>query len=248
MKHIKALLDREAAKRNHPLELNLERPDPLFVARKQDDDRAILLCALFSYGSAAQIVKFLESIDFEILNENEKEIEHYMQKRYYRFQNAQDVAEIFKTFSRLDKDELHDIALQGYKEHNKILDASRYILKKLHILNPYTSLGYDFLLGQTPTDKTKGVSPHKRWQLFFRWMVRKDVLDLGRWEEIDKADLIIPLDTHTFKVSQKLGLLNRKTYDLEAALLLTRKLKEFDTNDPLKYDFALYRIGQERLV
>ena len=41
----------------------------------------------------------------------------------------------------------------------------------------------------------------------------------------------MPLDTHTFKIAQKLNLLQRKRYDLESAVLLTSKLKEFDLND-----------------
>jgi uncharacterized protein (TIGR02757 family) len=82
--------------------------------------------------------------------------------------------------------------------------------------------------------------------MFLRWMVRSDHLDMGLWSKISKRDLIIPLDTHTFKISQKLGLLQRKSYDMKAALELTKSLKEFDAEDPIKYDFALYRIGQER--
>ncbi|MGB5791469.1 DUF2400 family protein, partial [Poseidonibacter sp.] len=73
-------------------------------------------------------------------------------------------------------------------------------------------------------------------------------LDMGLWSGIDKKDLLLPLDTHTFKVSQKLGLLTRKTYDLKSAILITEKLREFDDADPIKYDFALYRIGQEKIL
>ena len=79
-------------------------------------------------------------------------------------------------------------------------------------------------------------------------MVRDDNLDMGLWKNVDKKDLILPLDTHTFKVSQKLGLLTRKTYDLKSAILITEKLKEFDENDPIKYDFAIYRLGQEKIL
>jgi uncharacterized protein (TIGR02757 family) len=71
---------------------------------------------------------------------------------------------------------------------------------------------------------------------------------MGLWSGVDKSDLIIPLDTHTFNVSKKLGLLSRKSYDLQAAIELTEMLKEFDRSDPLKYDFALYRIGQEKIL
>jgi uncharacterized protein (TIGR02757 family) len=79
-------------------------------------------------------------------------------------------------------------------------------------------------------------------------MVRDEYPDLGLWEKVNKKDLIIPLDIHTHKVSLKLGLIKRKTYDLQAAIELTNKLKEFDPTDPIKYDFALYRIGQFKMV
>ncbi len=71
---------------------------------------------------------------------------------------------------------------------------------------------------------------------------------MGLWSKIDKRDLIIPLDTHTFNVSLRLGLLTRKTYDLKASLELTAKLREFDESDPIKYDFAIYRLGQENIA
>jgi uncharacterized protein (TIGR02757 family) len=58
----------------------------------------------------------------------------------------------------------------------------------------------------------------------------------------------MPLDTHTFKISHQLGLLKRKTYDLQAAIELTDTFKSFDPLDPIKYDFALYRIGQEKIL
>ena len=107
--------------------------------------------------------------------------------------------------------------------------------------------GYGFLVGRTAT-KTRGASPFKRWMMFLRWMVRKDAIDMGLWTGVSRADLIIPLDTHTFSVSQRLGLLRRRNYDLQAAVELTEMLRTFDPQDPVKYDFALYRLGQERLV
>ena len=84
--------------------------------------------------------------------------------------------------------------------------------------------------------------------MFLRWMVRKDNIDMGLWSGVDKRDLIMPLDTHTFNVSKRLGLLKRKTYDLASAIELTETLKGFDESDPLKYDFALYRLGQEKIL
>ena len=123
----------------------------------------------------------------------------------------------------------------------------REIIKKIKEISNYNSKGFEFLIGKIPPDKTKGVSPYKRWNMFLRWMVRDAKPDLGLWKGVEKNRLIIPLDTHTHKVSLNLGLLKRKTYDLQAAIELTDKLKEFDSNDPLKYDFALYRIGQLKI-
>ena len=54
----------------------------------------------------------------------------------------------------------------------------------------------------------------------------------------------MPLDVHTHRVSLNLGLISRKSYDFKAVRELTDKLCEFDPADPIKYDFALYRIGQ----
>ena len=71
---------------------------------------------------------------------------------------------------------------------------------------------------------------------------------MGLWgDAVETKDLILPLDTHTFNVSKRIGLLCRKSYDLKSAILITEKLREFDPKDPIKYDFALYRIGQEKL-
>jgi len=71
---------------------------------------------------------------------------------------------------------------------------------------------------------------------------------MGLWSKIPTNALLMPLDTHTFQVSRKLGLLQRKTYDMRASIELTETLRGFDANDPIRYDFALYRIGQEGIV
>jgi uncharacterized protein (TIGR02757 family) len=84
--------------------------------------------------------------------------------------------------------------------------------------------------------------------MYLRWMVRRDAIDMGLWSGVRRSDLIIPLDTHTFHVSRTLGLLQRRSYDLQAAVELTERLRTFDPQDPVRYDFALYRLGQEKLL
>jgi uncharacterized protein (TIGR02757 family) len=82
--------------------------------------------------------------------------------------------------------------------------------------------------------------------LFLRWMIRKDEIDLGIWNIVPPSKLIIPVDTHIARVSKKLKLVKRKSIDLKFALELTYNLKSFDPNDPVKYDFALCHAGIEK--
>jgi len=86
-------------------------------------------------------------------------------------------------------------------------------------------------------------SPCKRLNLFLRWMVRKDQVDPGLWKSIDKAKLIVPLDVHMARLCRILGLYHQKTPSLAAALKITESFLEITPPDPIKYDFALSRIG-----
>ncbi len=245
---VKKRLDSEVLKRNQLSEISLQKLDPIMVAHRHNDETISLICALFSYGNVKQIVKFLDSLDFSLLESSEKEIEETLKNHYYRFQTSEDVIALFIALKRLKEETtLQVIFKSGYAKENSVIDGINELIKMMQQVQPYSSRGYDFLISKVTT-KTKGAGALKSWMMFLRWMVRDDNIDMGLWSGVDTKDLIIPLDTHTFKVSQKLGLLKRKTYDLEAAIELTCKLKEFDINDPLKYDFALYRIGQEKLL
>jgi hypothetical protein len=91
---IKQLLDKEVLNRNSSSELSYDKPDPLLVAKRFDDEYKILLCALFAYGKASLIVKFLDSLNFDLLNEKEEVIKKELSDYYYRFQNGMDIIKI----------------------------------------------------------------------------------------------------------------------------------------------------------
>ena len=95
--------------------------------------------------------------------------------------------------------------------------------------------------------KPENNSALKRLNMFLRWMVRDGVVDFGIWKSIKKSQLLIPLDTHVARLSREFGLLKRSSNDFKAVLELTSKLKEFDENDPVKYDFALFGLGIESI-
>jgi len=249
-KHTKALnalkikLDELAKEKNSFVSLH-EYADPLQVAKLLDDEVAILICALFAYGNAKNIVSFLKKLDFSLLNLDEKIILKECKNLKYRFQNEKDVANIFITLSRFKKKfSLKEFFTQKYKKGTKLVFIIKEFIDIIYKLNDYRSSGYTFFFSK-PFEEP--LSPLKRYHLFLRWIVRKDELDLGLFDEISPKDLLIALDTHTHKMALNLGLLSRKSYDFKAVLELSESLKKMDKNDPLKYDFALYRMGQLKL-
>ena len=83
----------------------------------------------------------------------------------------------------------------------------------------------------------------KRLNLFLRWMVRCDALDLGVWTGVSPAALVIPLDTHVIRVSQCLRLTRYTSPGWRMAADITASLRALDPSDPVKYDFAICHLG-----
>ena len=83
----------------------------------------------------------------------------------------------------------------------------------------------------------------KRLNLFLRWMVRRDDVDPGGWTGVDASKLIVPLDTHMFRMARKMGFTRRKSADLRTALEITAAFRRIRPDDPVRYDFALTRLG-----
>ena len=112
---------------------------------------------------------------------------------------------------------------------------------------------YFFSLPDFPNRTIKHISSPsqkstcKRLNMFLRWMVRKDEagVDFGIWNRLRPADLICPCDVHVDRVARRLGLIERKQTDWRTAVELTEELRKFDSNDPVKYDFALFGMGVE---
>jgi uncharacterized protein (TIGR02757 family) len=94
------------------------------------------------------------------------------------------------------------------------------------------------------SDPLKG-SAAKRINMYLRWMIRRDNagVDFGIWKNIPQSILSCPLDIHSGNVARKLGLLSRKQNDAKAVQELDTVLRQMDSNDPVKYDFALFGLG-----
>jgi uncharacterized protein (TIGR02757 family) len=83
----------------------------------------------------------------------------------------------------------------------------------------------------------------KRLNLFLRWMVREDQVDLGVWKKVRRGQLIVPLDTHIIRVGQCLRLTKLKSPGWRMAADVTASLRAIDPADPVKFDFSICHLG-----
>lgn len=141
-----------------------------------------------------------------------------------------------------------------YRKHDSLEAAfSRHLSTESETVEPALKGFHDlfFSLEHAPQRTRKHIatparnSTCKRLNMFLRWMVRQDDrgVDFGLWKQIRPRQLLMPLDVHVDRVARKYGLIERKQRDWRTVLELTEKLRAFDAEDPVKYDFALFGLG-----
>jgi uncharacterized protein (TIGR02757 family) len=237
-------------------------PDPLEFLHLYKDERDIevigFIASIFAYGNIKQIINSLERIRRIIKNTpfdyvfNFSTIDHEdFRGLKYRFYTEEDILNLFLAMNHVYRNygSLKYLFLTNYQpeERNLKNSISKFSNRLIDIIKKETnqhdvSRGVKFMF---PLHK-KG-SAYKRMNLFLRWMIRKDELDFGIWNEIPPSKLVIPVDTHIAKICKSLQLTSRKVVNWEMAEEITEKLKKYDPSDPVKYDFALCHIGMRRL-
>jgi uncharacterized protein (TIGR02757 family) len=172
-----------------------------------------------------------------IINSTEKEIDKLNIK--HRTFNEIDFRYFIKKLKYIYKDygnleNLFFENIEGNTMHNSIHNFKSLFFKNNYPLRTTKHI----------SDPFKG-SACKRVNMFLRWMVRKDSngVDFGIWNKISPSHLSCPLDVHSGRVARKLGILNRTQNDHKAVIELDNKLRIFDSNDPVKYDFSLFGLG-----
>ena len=81
--------------------------------------------------------------------------------------------------------------------------------------------------------------------MMLRWLCRKDgVVDLGIWSAVPASTLMIPLDVHVARTARLLGIITRRQNDRKTVEVLTAQLRRLSPDDPVKYDFALFGVGE----
>jgi len=231
--------------------------DPVWILHRFSNDNDIeligLITAAYAYGSVDQINSFIElflkRISFKpyefIINFSKHKDKKYFEGLYYRFNTEADLVKLIGGLNRILSvyGSLQNLFMNGFNQNDgNILNALGNFSREINNGHKIKVGNYFHYLISNPA----GGSVAKRMNLFLRWMVRNDEIDLGIWDKIPASKLIIPVDTHIARVSKKLKLVERKSIDLKFAIELTDKLKKFDPNDPVKYDFALCHIGIDK--
>ena len=251
---IKDVLEKLYSKYNHR---DLIKPDPLqFVYRydkPSDMEVAAFLSADLAYGRVEQIQKSLTNL-FDRMGDSPyafikgfgKAEQKSLKGFKHRFTTDQDISDLLmllkKVLNRYAG--IEEFFIQGYnpRDINIVPALSKFCNSLLDMYaaehNGTISRGLKYLL----VNPAKG-SACKRLNLFLRWMVRDDDVDTGLWKSIEKTKLIVPVDVHMGRLCKILGLYNRKAVSLATAVKITEGFAEIEPADPVKYDFALSRIG-----
>lgn len=247
---IKKLLDDYAAQYNRP---DFIASDPICIPRqftqKQDIEIIGFWAAVLAWGrrqtiidKAGELVRLMDGAPYNFIRRHqEKDRRIFLSFKHRTFQPLDTL--YFLTF-------LQDY----YRSHDSLEDAFARFMKPGDQDTGNALRGFQelfFSLPDAPQRTRKHIpspvrnSTCKRLNMFLRWMVRKDQngVDFGLWNRISPAQLLIPLDVHVDRVARRLNLLKRKQTDWKAVLELTQNLRQFDPDDPVKYDFALFGMG-----
>lgn len=227
------------------------KDDPVqFIHRfnnKQDIEIAGFIASMFAYGKREVFISKLNYI-FNLMNNKPLDyIKSFDFKKNiisgcdYRFSKDCDFIQILKILNTLycENETLETLFKYGFEQKKEIWNMFQVVIDYFYShIDLEVTKGFYHLL---PNPKKK--SALKRLNMLMRWFVRKSEVDIGIWNFVSTAELLIPLDTHVAKISRKLGLLKRNDNGYESVIELTNNLKTFDHNDPIKYDFALFGYG-----
>jgi len=227
---------------------NFINEDPISIPhaynQKEDIEIISFLISIISWGNRKSIIKSGNKLT-EILGSSP--IDYIMR---FKERDLKKIDFVHRTFNKFDLIYFLKSLKNIYKNHDGLENLFSKNLNDEFMYNNISNFRKIFfsLYHEKRTEKhisnPKKNSACKRINMFLRWMVRNDgVVDFGIWKKIKPSMLSCPLDVHTANIGRKLNLISRKQNDLKAVLELDKKLRLFDENDPVKYDYALFGMG-----
>ncbi len=247
---LKIFLDKKVAEYNQP---SFIAADPISIphrfSKKQDIEIAGFFASVFAWGNRTTIInkttellKLMDDAPYNFITQHtDKELQNLVAFKH-------------RTFTTTDLLYFILFLKHHYKSNASLETAfAEWMDKKdTNIEKALTGFhDYFFSLEDAPVRTRKHIatpvrgSTCKRLTMFLRWMVRRDNagVDFGIWRAISPAQLVCPVDVHVARVARSLHLITRKQTDWLTALELTEALKGFSSNDPVKYDLALFSLG-----
>jgi uncharacterized protein (TIGR02757 family) len=246
---LKDFLDSKVVQYNQP---GFIANDPVSIPhgfnKRQDIEIAALFAATLAWGQRKTIIRNCKELFLRMDNAPHDFVVSHTPKDLVPFKDFK-----HRTFNSTDLFYFLRFLAAYFKKHESLED--------LFILNNDEGMEKGLINFHESFFEMKG-SPHrtrkhvatpvrksacKRINMFLRWMVRSDNcgVDFGLWKKISSSQLICPIDLHVERVARKLRLIKSKQVNWEMALELTTQLKQFDSADPVKYDFALFGLGIE---
>lgn len=229
------------------------KTDPIMYPKRFGNNKDIevtaFIASVFAFGSISQIMKILERISgvigkkpYNFCKSYSEESSYFLDNNiYYRFYSPSDIEALFFSirYHLLQYGSLEKYFNSLYRgNENSLYKAVELFCKsfreKAFEYQGKETTGLKFMF----PDPAKG-SACKRFQLFLRWMVRKDNIDFGIWKVIPKSELLIPVDTHIKKVALRYKLTRMSSVTWTMAQQITDSLKKFSKEDPVRYDFSL---------
>jgi uncharacterized protein (TIGR02757 family) len=250
---LKRFLDEKYLEYNQPFFIE---NDPISIPhqfeKKEDIEIAGFFTSTIAWGNRASIIKNSERLIKEmgyypyefIMNSSEKDFLAFRNFVHRTF-NGIDTVFFLQSFQHIYKERggLEPVFSEGYQNEGTLTGAIQYF-RKIFFEIPHEQRTEKHI-----ADLSKNASG-KRLCMFLRWMVRNDNrgVDFGIWKDIPTSALMLPLDLHTGNVSRILGLLHRNQNDWKAVEEVTARLREFDPEDPVKYDFSLFGLGINKAI
>jgi uncharacterized protein (TIGR02757 family) len=244
--HLKDFLDSKVKEYNQPTFI---KDDPISIphlfSKKQDIEIAGLFASVFAWGNRTTIINKSKELMLRMDNSPYNFIKGHSSKDLKRLKGFK-----HRTFTEDDLYYFIEFLHQHFSKHNS-LEAAFFPAKNHNVERGLIHFRETFFSFEHLKRTEKHISSPlqkstcKRLNMFLRWMVRDDNagVDFGLWKNISPSQLICPIDVHVARVAKKIGLLKRKQIDWLAATELTEALRQLDSDDPVKYDFALFSLG-----
>lgn len=247
--NLKAFFEQKVAEYNRP---NFIAADPIAVphrfAKKQDIEISAFFAAIFAWGNrttilakANELMARMDNAPYDFVLHHSAHDLRAIDGFKHRTFNADDLYYFlhflqrhYKVYASLEDAFVLGMLKEDTDTTNALNGFRRYFFAEEHLKRTRKHIS-------APALK----SSCKRLNMFLRWMVRNDDqgVDFGIWKKISPAQLICPLDVHVARVAKRFGLLHRRATDWQAALELTCQLRLMHSDDPVRYDFALFGLG-----